>query len=344
MDIADVHSCPAWPLYCHQHEECLDHYQGGKANNPVARAMCPDYVSDCKNYCRECNCVGRDGEENRGDAFCAGLQDSCLHPEKYFKEPAQMEDAPLECPLGYMAVGVYGAGVSGATLDDTTRRSIIAGFTDIFACGEWCDNDVDCLAFTFHRGAAQEKFVCRRYNSDVANILQAEDQIMCKPTTAAGDLILNPACPFTVAGTFYQQTDPNYPACPLDAIFFGLSQGGFCCTGTCEKGLEGKDIADQVCAVTGNPTSHSFDECTGYQADRYCIWAAGAESKYDTSTWTDYTAKVSMSVHGTGAAGIVFRMTTPWDAASPRYWLKFQPENLYGAEADSYHSLVVTYV
>jgi len=163
---------------------------------------------------------------------------------------------------------------------------------------------------------------CTRFGSAVADIESMDpDAIVCKPVAVATANVLNPQCEFDVSGAFYKQQDAHYPACPAGASLFGLSKGGFCCTGTCAPGHEGDDANDAICAMAGNPLPGVHATCTGaVQTSKFCMWAYSAP---EATALKDFTMKTKIHYDGE-AAGLLFRMADGTDASSARYWVKME--------------------
>jgi len=324
IDNLDKHYCPLWSTFCKQHDECLTKYHGGINANPVRNDLCEDYVSDCTYYCDEC---GWSESACTNLNYCNSLFDSCMNPENFLDGPL-VSNEPV-CPHAYEQVGALGSGVSGCGIsgcDDAAQAD------SVDMCSSICDSDSTCNSFTFYHNGNHP--VCNIYTTDVADGplgsvgSPTARRILCKKLATVPTAILNPECGFSGSVTSIVQTDQYYPACPADSRLFGLALGGFCCSGeACAPGKEGDDSADVVCAIEGNPAvvynGVAVAACTGYQTDKACLWAYGSAQDVDTTYYSDYMVRASLSYYGDDA-GVLFRVQSATDAAAAHYNLKFE--------------------
>jgi len=325
--IADVssdldHQCPIWPRFCLERDECITKFHDGDKANPVKPSECPDYVADCKYYCKECDC--QDPEHK----YCDSLLSACINQDlgKYVKGSQSVEfDAP-KCPYGFVQVGPLGAGISGCGIDTC---SIVSSARSVEDCAVLCTESSECVTFSYYTELNGFP-ACYRYteteSTTVSSLGAASHRIMCTQI-AAPTAQLNPYATWKVIGNTFVQDDPWYPACPSGSTVFGLAKGGFCCSGTCAFGAEGDADDDVICAIAGNAApiwnGAATDFCTGYDENSFAMWAYGMKQAENFNDRTDYIIRADVSFHGE-SAGISFRQQSSTDPNSQRLVLNFQ--------------------
>jgi len=249
---------------------------------------------------------------------------------KYIIGPDYRDYDNPKCPPGFAQVGRLGAGIDGCGIGgcDLDKSS----FQSITACSVLCKETTGCATFSFFTRADGTP-ECNGYTGTAITVTSSEGaqekRIVCtKVDDAATHLSLNSEATFATMGKSLVQDDSWYPACPINATVFGLTLGGFCCTGTCTHGKEGKASDDVICAIGSNSQplfwgGDSVDHCSEYQSDKFAMWAYGASEGEIFNDRSNYIIKADVSFQGE-AAGITFRQQSSTDPTAPRLELKFQ--------------------
>jgi len=314
------HSCPHWPEFCTEIDQCIQKFHQGDPQALIPVDMCEDYVEDCRSYCVQCNCPPP------AATYCSSFLAPCKTPED-FVFTSQPEPVRL-CPYGFEQVGVRGGSIDGCGMDGCTgpANADVGWKLNEVACAYSCNREATCKAFTYHVDRKRDP-VCKRYATDVVSMSVAgpdseyADRTVCKVSLNPPS-VLNPDCVFESVGTTLRNNNALFPYCPEDfhAFDFRTWKDVLCCRGTCETGKEGDAADDVVCKLDEN-SAQNYAVCTGFKKEQ-CLWAYGSAEALPLTTFHDYQIKAFFTYNGPSAA-FLFRMQSNTLEASSRYMLKF---------------------